>query len=331
MKYLTYLVGALLLVFVVFILAGDYVYRTGTKVLCGVHEYHQINTPASFYTPGKNNGPFKGSGWDKWVGYDLSGWWVDKNSFSKVEISNDNKDVVLVGWWMKNKLSYNKTVVVVHGLNTNRQDFNVILPANMIYKSGFNVLLIDLRDSGESTCQDSRHSAGQQEADDILSAVNWLNKSKGIETKSIGIHGISGGAIAAMVASVKNKELKALSLESPIFDFNKAAKDEVIYQGFPGFLWTAAYWAARIRGVDLMAISPIDAIKNIKNKKFQLLHGQNDSRVKYSNSLDMVTYAKSLNVDIPLYTFEGADHTEGLLTDTKRYSEILVNFFNESL
>ena len=141
MKYLTYLVGALLFVFVVFILAGDYVYRTGTKVLCGVHEYHQRNTPASFYTPGKNNGPFKGSEWDKWVGYDLSDWWVDKNSFSKVEISNDNKDVILAGWWMKNELSYDKTVVVVHGLNTNRQDFNVILPANMIYKSGFNVFV----------------------------------------------------------------------------------------------------------------------------------------------------------------------------------------------
>ena len=219
----------------------------------------------------------------------------------------------------------------MHGLNTNRQDFNVILPANMIYKSGFNVLLIDLRDSGESTCQDSRHSAGQEEADDILSAVRWLNKSKGIETKSIGIHGISGGAIAAMVASVKNKELKALSLESPIFDFNKAAKDEVIYQGFPGFLWTAAYWAARIRGVDLMAISPKDAIKNINNKKFQVIHGKNDSRVKYSNSLDLIAYAESLNINVPLYSFEGADHTEGLLTDTKRYSEILVNFFNETL
>ena len=48
MKYFTYLIISLLFIFVVFILAGDYVYRTGTKVLCGVHEYHKRNTPASF-------------------------------------------------------------------------------------------------------------------------------------------------------------------------------------------------------------------------------------------------------------------------------------------
>ena len=330
MKYLTSFIILILVIIVIFFGAGDYVYRTGTKVLCGVHIYHKQNTPSSFFTPGTNNGPFKGSGWDKWINFDLSDWWVSKNSFSRVEIKNDN-DEILVGWWMENAYSYKKTVLVVHGLNTNRQDFNVILPSNMLYKAGYNVLLIDLRDNGESSCIDSRHSAGQEESEDILSAIKWLNHFKKIETNNIGIHGRSGGAIAALVASVKNQNLRAFSLESPIFDFNKAAKDEVIYQGFPGFLWNAAYWAGRLRGIDLMEISPKDAVDNIKDRKIQILHGKKDSRVKYFNSIDLVNYAKSRGIEVKLHTFNNADHTEALLTETKRYSEILVNFFNEVL
>ena len=30
---------------------GDYVYRTGTKVFCGIHPDHADNTPSRFETP----------------------------------------------------------------------------------------------------------------------------------------------------------------------------------------------------------------------------------------------------------------------------------------
>jgi hypothetical protein len=36
-------------------------------------------------------------------------------------------------------------------------------------------------------------------------------------------------------------------------------------------------------------------------------------------------------VDVIFETFEGADHTEGMLTETDRYAEALVSFFDANL
>ena len=51
---------------------GDYVYRTDTGVLCGVHMFHAQNSPLRFVTPGSRQGSFQGERWDRWVGHDLS-------------------------------------------------------------------------------------------------------------------------------------------------------------------------------------------------------------------------------------------------------------------
>lgn len=329
-KFSILLLIIIFIIVVCFFIIGDYVYRTGTKVSCNVHSYHIVNSPHEFFTPDIGNGPFKGKGWNKWVNFDLSSWWLKKDiTFEKIKIEENNSSIELIGWWIPATYPEKKqTVIVVHGINTNRQDFNVLMPATFLANNGFNVLLFDLRDHGESTCEDGRHSAGQLEALDILSAVNWLKTNKGISQKNIGIHGISGGAIATLVVTAKNSQIAAFSLESPIFDFNKAAEDEVKWQGFPGFLWTAAYYAARIRGVNLVEVSSADGINNLKGRPMQVFHGTQDSRVNYQNSLDLVKYAKSKGLNIKLHSFKNADHTEALLTETERYASELTQFFN---
>jgi dipeptidyl aminopeptidase/acylaminoacyl peptidase len=62
-----------------------------------------------------------------------------------------------------------------------------------------------------------------------------------------------------------------------------------------------------------------------------ILHGDADQRLDYQSSVDFVEYAKSVGVDVTLETFEGADHTEGMLTETDRYAKALQDFFNENL
>ena len=75
------------------------------------------------------------------------------------------------------------------------------MPAAMLVRNGHNVLVIDSRDSGESTCDDGRHSAGQEEVYDILSAKKWLEETYDINPKKIGVHGVSGGAINCFICS----------------------------------------------------------------------------------------------------------------------------------
>ena len=329
---LLYISAVALLAGTVLLAVGDYVYRAGTSVTCGFPTSQIQNSPAEFHPPGEGRGPFRGPSWTRWTGYDLSRWWFPDIPAELVCIDDPEGQVRLEAWWIAAPgLPRKPAVIMAHGLNSSRRDFNILMPASMLVRHGFNVLMIDLRDQGGTTCRDARHSAGQDESDDIVTAANWLKTQKAVPLERTGVHGVSGGALATIIAAAKNPVLAAFSLDSPIFNFNAAAAHEVTYQGFSGFLWRTAYWSARLRGIDLMAVSPSDGLDALGLRPVQIFHGSRDSRVPYHNALDLMAHAQETGVHAILHTFDDADHTEGLLIDPERYERELTQFFSASL
>jgi dipeptidyl aminopeptidase/acylaminoacyl peptidase len=311
--------------------AGNYVYTSGTVVPCAINEDDLANTPEAFYTPAKGNGPFPGEGWDKWAGYDLSNWWMTEVSYQAVEIPVSEK-VTLSAWWIAPAVANGKNVIVTHGIGTSRRDFNALLPTAMLVKNGFHVLLVDSRDTGESTCTDGRHSAGQEESTDFAAVADWLIENKEVTASSLGMFGVSGGAIATSLLPAKTSNVSAFAMEGTIFDFNAAATKEVEFQGFPGFLWQLALISAQLfHGVNLTETSAMQGIEAAEQRPMLILHGDKDQRLEYQSSVDFYNYAKSAGADITLETFEGADHTEGMLTETNRYASVLSDFFEQAL
>jgi dipeptidyl aminopeptidase/acylaminoacyl peptidase len=311
--------------------AGNYVYTSGTVVPCAINEDDLANTPEAFYTPAKGNGPFPGEGWDKWAGYDLSNWWMTEVSYQAVEIPVSEK-VTLSAWWIAPAVANGKNVIVTHGIGTSRRDFNALLPTAMLVKNGFHVLLVDSRDTGESTCTDGRHSAGQEESTDFAAVADWLIENKEVTASSLGMFGVSGGAIATSLLPAKTSNVSAFAMEGTIFDFNAAATKEVEFQGFPGFLWQLALISAQLfHGVNLTETSAMQGIEAAEQRPMLILHGDKDQRLEYQSSVDFYNYAKSAGADITLETFEGADHTEGMLTETDRYASVLSDFFEQAL
>ena len=311
---------------------GNYVYTSGTEVACAVNDDDLNNFPEEFFTAPSGQGPYPGPGWEKWVGYDLSSWWLQDYPYDGVRIQVAD-EVELAAWWIdaKNPDS-NKTVLVTHGIGTSKQDFNTLLPTAMLVKSGFNVLLVDQRDAGESTCVDGRHSAGQEESSDFAVVADWLVSDKGLSAANIGMFGISGGAVAASLLPAKSNNVSAFAMEGTIFDFNAAATQEVEYQGFPGFLWQFALIAARVlHGTDLTETSVKEGIDSAGIRPMLILHGEIDQRLPYQSSVDFYDYAKSVGADIELEGFANADHTEGMLTESDRYAAALAEFFDRSL
>ena len=77
---------------------GDYVYRSGTTVPCGINADDADNSPERFTTPVE--GPFPGDGWNKWVGHDLSDWWLSDIPIETVTIPVSD-DVTLEARWIK--------------------------------------------------------------------------------------------------------------------------------------------------------------------------------------------------------------------------------------
>ena len=308
---------------------GDYVYRTGTTLPCAINEDDLQNSPAQFFTP--EEGPFPGEGWNKWVDYDLSQWWIPEIPVETVTIPVA-EGVTLEGWWIVPSYpNSEETVIVTHGYGTSKSDYNALLPTSMLAQAGFNVLLVDQRDTGNSTCVDGRHSAGQDESDDFAEVAQWLVDEKAISPDKIGMYGVSGGAIATAILPAKTDNVAAFALEAPIFDFAETAKREVVFQGFPAFLWQLADAAARLRGVNLNETPIPTGIEAAGDRPFLLLHGTEDQRLAYEGAVQFAEYAKSVGVDVTLETFEGADHTEGMLSEPARYRDALVTFFAEHL
>jgi dipeptidyl aminopeptidase/acylaminoacyl peptidase len=308
---------------------GDYVYREGTSLPCGINDDDLDNSPEAFFTPVE--GPFEGEGWNKWIDHDLSQWWLTDTPVETLQIPVSD-EVTLEAWWIKAGYpAAQETVIVTHGYGTSRRDYNALLPSAMLAKDGFNVLLVDQRDTGNSTCVDGRHSAGQEESDDFAAVAQWLVMEKGIAPEKIGMFGVSGGAIATAILPAKTENVAAFALEAPIFDFAATAKQEVEFQGFPAFLWQLADTAAALRGVDLNE-TPIPAgIEAAGERPILLLHGTNDQRLSYQGAVQFRDYALSVGVPVTLETFEGADHTEGMLTETARYRDALTGFFDAAL
>ena len=144
--------------------------------------------------------------------------------------------------------------------------------------------------------------------------------------------GVSGGAIATSLVPAKSDLVSAFAMEGTIFDFNAAAAQEVEFQGFPAFLWQFAQAAALVlHGVNLTETSVKDSIVMAGTRPMLILHGDADQRLKYQSSVDFYDYAKSVGSNITFETFEGADHTEGMLSETDRYASALVGFFDSSL
>ena len=311
---------------------GDYVYTSGTKLPCSVSSDALDNYPDNFVPSTYNSGPFRGSSWNKWVRYDLSKWWLTGVPYQVEEIEVA-PDVVLNTWWIAPEYpSTKKTVIVTHGIGSSKKDYNALLPTSMLVKAGFNVLLVDLRDSGESTCTDGRHSAGQEESSDLAVVADWLISEKKIPVGSIGMFGVSGGAIATSLLPAKTQNVSAFAMEGTIFDFNAAATKEVEYQGFPGFLWQLALVSAQVfHGVNLTETSAKSGIDAAGDRPMLILHGDNDKRLDFQSSVDFYDYAKSVGADIRLERFVGANHTEGMLTETDRYASLLAEFFQEGL
>jgi dipeptidyl aminopeptidase/acylaminoacyl peptidase len=309
---------------------GDYVYRTGTSVPCGINDDDLDNTPAEFATPGPDNGPFPGEGWNTWVGFDLSPWWLTDATVTDLTIPVDD-GVELSAWWITTPTTTDATVIVTHGYGTSRRDFNALMPTSMLVNEGFQVLLVDQRNTGESTCTTGRHTAGQVESDDFARVADWLVDSGYAREGKLGMFGVSGGGIAASILPAKTDQVSAFALEAAIFDFAQTATREVEFQGFPGFWWRLADVAARLRGENLQEVPIADAIDALDGRPLLVLHGDRDQRLAFDGALQVASHGEAVGERVRLETFVGSDHTEGMLREPDRYQEVLGEFFRAAL
>jgi len=139
-------------------------------------------------------------------------------SFDQVKISS---------WFIPNDTS-RKAIILLSGIGGNR--LGVVSRAKFYQEKGFNVLMPDLRGTGES--EGDLISFGWQERFDLLAGVDFL-KEKGME--KIAVHGMSLGAATIVYSFQEKPDYDFVVLESCYDNIINALKNRVDKYPIPAF------------------------------------------------------------------------------------------------
>ena len=216
----------------------------------------------------------------------------------------------------------------------------------MMAKAGFNVIVFDLRDHGESSIDDNRVSGGQDEWADVVTVFDWLIEEQGAEPDKIGLFGNSMGAGTVAIAFTLDERMQAVWLDSGYSDMGDIVVEELEFQGYPTFLGGAGIFAGKIiANQNLIEYYPLDAGTEIGDRHMYVAHGNQDKRVRPHHGEKMCNEAlQNGNEDNIECWFkdsvirydvgdgmESDEHVTLMLTDTLEYESNIINFFTNSL
>jgi uncharacterized protein len=239
---------------------------------------------------------------------------------------------VLAGWWIPAAAADAPAVILVHGIKSCRREANVLVPAGMLHRHGYSVMLIDLRDHGDSGGDDGRFAAGTEEYQDVLGAWDWV-AGQGVAPERIGLFGVSFGAASALVAGGEEPRVAAVWADSAWSDVGRALGYFLEDNGYPSFLVPGAvFWARVVAGDDLLARSPIDEVARYAGRSVAFVHGAADPLLPASMATELhdravATGARAADV----WTVPGAGHTKGVYVDPAGYEARLITFFGSTI
>jgi dipeptidyl aminopeptidase/acylaminoacyl peptidase len=296
-------------------MAGGYiVYDKLTRVDAHCGGRYEGNTPASFTSDKLDTGPYLMPTYES-------------VSFA----SRGDPGVTISGWWVPGSSADAPVVIEVHGLNSCKRSPTVLLPAGMLHRLGYGVLLIDLRNEGESTVNTGRYAGGVIEYKDVLGAWDWLRSTKGIPAERIGLLGMSLGAATALIAMGQEPGLAAIWEDSGYSDISMAISDELARNGYPRFLAPAGTFFGRIFGVDITSMGPLDSLPRLNSRPIAIVHGSGDTRMPMKHAETLRDAATARGARPYVWFVAGSEHTQAVFDRPAEYEERLAAFFGPAI
>lgn len=294
-----------------------FVYDKLSKVTAGGGENFE-NIPTSFVMTV-----------DEWSAFDVSPYFMP--SFEVVHFPSRQQGLTLAGWFVANKPDA-PAIILTHGLNGCKCSPRILTIAGMLHRNGFNVLMYDMRDHGESEIEDGRAAVGNEEYQDLLGAWDWLINEKQFTPSRIGVFGESLGAGTTLIAFGQEPRLAAAFVDSPYSDLPQIIDEELARNHYPLFLAPGGIFMARvITGDDLLAFSPTDAITNDAGRPIYIVHGTEDTRINVHHTRQLAELAEQTGANVTVWIPEDVGHVEALFASPVEYEQRLVAFFQEAL
>ena len=253
------------------------------------------------------------------------------------EVSFPSRDarqprLTIRAWWVPAKEAGAPAVIVVHGRNSCRHDPVVLLPAGMLAHNGFSVLMMDMRDQGDSDIEDGRLGWGSEEYLDVLGAWDWLQSAQGLQASRIGLMGESLGASSAIVAMGEEPAIAATWADSGFADLGVLFDERIARDGKPTWLRPGVIaWAKIIANDDLLARRPVDEVGKIGARPLAIVHGLGDLDLDAHHAKDLAAAHATFVPGYEPWLVPRALHLQSAFATPDEYERRIVEFFRASL
>lgn len=323
------LVGFAVVAVLVYGTASFFVYDQVGKAPRACWPSDQKHTPAAFKVPGDVDGSVAAA-------YAMT-------TFEDVTFTSRDAqipDARLAAWWVPAEgtaVADAPAVVLVHGVQSCRREASVLLTAGMLHKAGYSVLMMDLRDHGDSGGDDARFAGGSEEYLDVLGGWDWV-RAQGVPADRIGLAGFSFGSISAIVAGAQEPQVAAVWADSAT---------TTMYEGIGNFLASqlkdgtglskilvpgAIVWAKIIAGDDLTRFDPIREVASYAGRDIAFVHGATDEILPAQMSRDLRAAAVAAGAVSPeAWIVPDAGHTREVYEAPAAYATHLTDFFDQAL
>lgn len=243
--------------------------------------------------------------------------------FEDINFPAAKDKLTIRGWFVPARSE--RVVLVVHGLGANRAD--VLEPAVALAKSGFNLLLIDLRGHGSSDGKVC--SYGYFEQRDVLGALAYLKK-RGFQ--QVGVLSYSMGASTSLMVMSYTPEIKALVADSAFAHLGRELRHAFTYATggripkicLPGMLLMARL----LRGIKIGEVRPEEAVRKLNGRRLLLIHGDSDLLVPPENIQKLKEAAGDT---AQTWIIKGAGHVGSYYIKPQQYVNRLLTFFQTEL
>ena len=235
-------------------------------------------------------------------------------------------DTPLAGWFVHGGGHASPTIILLHGYGQSKA---FMLPhAAYLHQAGYNVLLFDFRDSGDSG--GAAVTFGMKEPLDVRGAVAYLMTRPDVDPTRIGVLGVSLGASSGLLAMADDPRINAAVAESAFTDL-----DAMINQNFQShiglppmpFASLVVRVMERRLGGSAGTVRPIQAVRKFGNRPVLFIDDGADT-------INPPHAAEQLYAAAPgpksIWTIPGAGHAMGYFEQPASYRERVLSFFAQT-
>lgn len=224
-----------------------------------------------------------------------------------------------------------QTIIFAHGFRSNRlqPSLPALELARSLVNNGFNVLMFDFRNSGESDGHVT--TLGYHEVKDIYGAVQWLQRERAAQAQQLGLIGFSMGAVTAIMAAANEPAIGAVVADSPFSDLRWYLRSNMpFWTGLPNvpFTWTIMSILPPLIDMDIDAVSPVSVMANLPQPVL-LIHTDRDDAIPVIESGILAGAGRPDRTE--MWVVSSTKHVGAREVNPAVYDARVVRFFRDAL